>query len=414
MHSTADWYEILQVHESAEPEVIEAAYKRLVRKYHPDVSASPNATELTQRLNQAYEVLRDPRKRAAYDQQRRGKRQAERQRTERPPHAQRSQTERSQRTDQRQHAGARVRPEQHARQQGDHSRGHNSASDTRKSSRTSEWSGILFLVALLAISGSDTLQKMLNEAWSWATQSSRRETPARSPAVPAPSSSPPSSQPQRLVPPPTVQNGLAEPQGAAATRPRQTASRPTRVAARPDVTASSRQPARPSRTPDVDALSAAELAAIERMCRHVGPVQGPAAYARCVEEGKRNRPDFSGVSVDEHRDIERMCRHVGPVQGPAAYARCVEAGKRNRPDFSGVSVDERRDIERMCRHVGPVQGPAAYARCVEAGKRNRPDFSGVSVDEHGDIERMCRHVGPVQGPAAYARCVEEARRSLSR
>ena len=35
MRNTDDWYEILQVHESAEPEVIEAAYKRLVRKYHP-------------------------------------------------------------------------------------------------------------------------------------------------------------------------------------------------------------------------------------------------------------------------------------------------------------------------------------------------------------------------------------------
>ena len=185
MRNTDDWYEILQVHESAEPEVIEAAYKRLVRKYHPDVSASPNATELMQRLNQAYEVLRDPRKRAAYDQQRWGTRQAERERTERPPHAQRSQTERSQQPNQRQQAGGRVRPEQHARQQGSH-RGRKPTSDTRKSSRTSEWSGILFLVALLALSGSDTSQNVLNEAWSWATQLGRREAPARSSAVPRP------------------------------------------------------------------------------------------------------------------------------------------------------------------------------------------------------------------------------------
>ena len=42
--NTSDWYPILQVHESAEPEVIEVAYKRSARKYHPDVTSSPNAT----------------------------------------------------------------------------------------------------------------------------------------------------------------------------------------------------------------------------------------------------------------------------------------------------------------------------------------------------------------------------------
>lgn len=72
-----DWYSILQVHESAEPEVIEAAYRRLARKYHPDVSTSPNATETMQRLNDAYAVLSDPGKRSAYDDQRRAGRWAE-------------------------------------------------------------------------------------------------------------------------------------------------------------------------------------------------------------------------------------------------------------------------------------------------------------------------------------------------
>ena len=68
-----DWYSILQVHESAEPEVIEAAYRRLARKYHPDVNTSPNATETMQRLNDAYAVLSDPGKRSAYDDRRRGR-----------------------------------------------------------------------------------------------------------------------------------------------------------------------------------------------------------------------------------------------------------------------------------------------------------------------------------------------------
>jgi curved DNA-binding protein CbpA len=50
--------------------VIEAAYRRLARKYHPDVSQSPNAEARMRELNAAYEVLRDPTRRADYDQTR--------------------------------------------------------------------------------------------------------------------------------------------------------------------------------------------------------------------------------------------------------------------------------------------------------------------------------------------------------
>ncbi len=62
-----DYYEILQVSPNAEPEVIAVAYKRLARKYHPDADASPDATERMRKLNEAYEVLSDPAKRAEYD-----------------------------------------------------------------------------------------------------------------------------------------------------------------------------------------------------------------------------------------------------------------------------------------------------------------------------------------------------------
>jgi curved DNA-binding protein CbpA len=64
-------YEELQVSPNAEPEVIEAAFKRLARKYHPDVSGDPASSERMRRLAYAYEVLRDPRRRAAYDNVRR-------------------------------------------------------------------------------------------------------------------------------------------------------------------------------------------------------------------------------------------------------------------------------------------------------------------------------------------------------
>ena len=59
MPAIEDWYEILQVHESAEPEVIEAAHRRLLRMYHPEVNASQEAHEMTVRLNKANEVLSD-------------------------------------------------------------------------------------------------------------------------------------------------------------------------------------------------------------------------------------------------------------------------------------------------------------------------------------------------------------------
>jgi len=66
-----DPYEILQVSPSAEIEVIEAAYRRLARKYHPDTNPSPDATSKMKDLNWAYEVLGDTVSRRRYDLERR-------------------------------------------------------------------------------------------------------------------------------------------------------------------------------------------------------------------------------------------------------------------------------------------------------------------------------------------------------
>jgi curved DNA-binding protein CbpA len=65
-----DYYAILQVHPRAEPEVIEAAYRRLTRKYHPDVSGQADAGQRMRELNEAFEVLGDPARRRAYDRHR--------------------------------------------------------------------------------------------------------------------------------------------------------------------------------------------------------------------------------------------------------------------------------------------------------------------------------------------------------
>lgn len=67
MSTQLDYYGILQVHPRAEREVIDAAYRKLAGKYHPDLNRSPDAAEKMKQINIAYEVLSNPVRRAAYD-----------------------------------------------------------------------------------------------------------------------------------------------------------------------------------------------------------------------------------------------------------------------------------------------------------------------------------------------------------
>jgi molecular chaperone DnaJ len=67
MASKRDYYEVLGVSRTATASELKKAYRQLARQYHPDVSSDPNADERFKEISEAYEVLSDDQKRAAYD-----------------------------------------------------------------------------------------------------------------------------------------------------------------------------------------------------------------------------------------------------------------------------------------------------------------------------------------------------------
>jgi curved DNA-binding protein CbpA len=70
MADRLDHYKVLQVDPEADPEVIQAAYRRLAQKFHPDVAQGDDAAARMSAINQAWAVLRHPDMRAAYDRER--------------------------------------------------------------------------------------------------------------------------------------------------------------------------------------------------------------------------------------------------------------------------------------------------------------------------------------------------------
>lgn len=65
--SDRDYYEVLGVPRNASADDLKAAFRRLARQYHPDVNSAPDAEEKFKEINEAYAILSDDQKRAAYD-----------------------------------------------------------------------------------------------------------------------------------------------------------------------------------------------------------------------------------------------------------------------------------------------------------------------------------------------------------
>jgi curved DNA-binding protein CbpA len=70
MSGESDPYKVLQVDPAADDEIVQVVYRRLARKYHPDVMPGPEAATRMLEINAAMELLGDPLRRAAYDRER--------------------------------------------------------------------------------------------------------------------------------------------------------------------------------------------------------------------------------------------------------------------------------------------------------------------------------------------------------
>ena len=68
MADKRDYYEVLGLSKNASEDDIKKAYRKLAKKYHPDINKAADAEEKFKEINEAYEVLSDPQKKATYDQ----------------------------------------------------------------------------------------------------------------------------------------------------------------------------------------------------------------------------------------------------------------------------------------------------------------------------------------------------------
>ena len=68
MANKRDYYDVLGLSKTATDDEIKSNYRKLAKKYHPDLNKEPGAEEKFKEVQEAYEVLSDPKKRQTYDQ----------------------------------------------------------------------------------------------------------------------------------------------------------------------------------------------------------------------------------------------------------------------------------------------------------------------------------------------------------
>jgi hypothetical protein len=131
----------------------------------------------------------------------------------------------------------------------------------------------------------------------------------------------------------------------------------------------------------VRALSDAETARLEEACSRQKELQGEVAYQACLTReldlmtNAPGRPDLSALNGAEHESIESVCSGAKPLRGVEGYNRCLTAqmarweAESARPElaslnFSGLEDADRSSIESACRRAKDREGPAAFDRCL--------------------------------------------------
>ncbi len=374
-----DLYEVLGVSPNSDDVVIRAAYRAMMRKYHPDTSSAPDAEKRAKVINEAYAVLGDPARRLAYDAARGT---SEQQKTKAgsssspPPPPPPEQPPRP--------SSREAAPKAPA------------ALTAANAARRNVSFGLVALFGVLVVS-----------------HLTNKESPASSQSATTTSEEPqlPPASESALVERLRVDDVVDEPQ-----------------AERPQITATPAPlPSEITPVPDTSAIvqgARSEMTERERQSLELACImakgEGPASYNRCLREQTEQAdaapraPTTDRLSGAERQSLELACI-MAKGQGPATYNRCLrdqlaqaDAAPR-APTTDRLSSVERQSLELACI-MAKGQGPATYSRCLrnqvaqaEAAPR-APKLDRLSSGERQSLELACI-MAKGQGPATYNRCL---------